>query len=92
MNHTEILAALCELTARERVDFLPLAPDSRPLSDYPPITKYLLDLKNGAKPESAAEDLSREDWQHLTSTFTFGSGDSKAELDEIIRQSLALWS
>jgi hypothetical protein len=36
--------------------------------------------------------LSREDWQHLTSTFTFGSGDSKAELDEIIRQSLVLWS
>ncbi|MDD5140239.1 MAG: hypothetical protein PHY43_08285 [Verrucomicrobiales bacterium] len=35
--------------------------------------------------------LSREDWQHLTSTFTFGGGDSKAELDEIIRQSLALW-
>jgi hypothetical protein len=56
MNHTEILAALCELTARERVDFLPRAPDSRPLSGYPPITKYLLDLKNGAKPESAAED------------------------------------
>lgn len=37
--------------------------------------------------------LSPEDWKHLTSTFTFG-GDSetKAELDEIIRQSLALWS
>jgi hypothetical protein len=35
--------------------------------------------------------LSREDWQHLTGTFTFGSGESKAELDEIIRQSLALW-
>ena len=24
--------------------------------------------------------------------FTFGGGDSKAELDEIIRQSLALWA
>lgn len=36
--------------------------------------------------------LSREDWQHLTGTFTFGGGESKAELDEIIRQSLALWS
>jgi len=35
--------------------------------------------------------LSPEDWQHLTGTFTFGGGDSKAELDEIIRQSLALW-
>ena len=35
--------------------------------------------------------LSLADWQHLTGTFTFGSGDSKAELNEIIRQSLALW-
>ncbi|MBF8253346.1 MAG: hypothetical protein HW373_41 [Deltaproteobacteria bacterium] len=35
--------------------------------------------------------LSREDWQHLTATFTFGSGSTKAELDEIIRQSLVLW-
>jgi hypothetical protein len=33
--------------------------------------------------------LSPDDWQHLTGTFTFGSGESKAELDEIIRQSLA---
>ena len=35
--------------------------------------------------------LSLDDWRHLTGTFTFGGGDSKAELDEIIRQSLALW-
>ena len=35
--------------------------------------------------------LSLEDWKHLTGTFTFGGGDSKAELDEIIRQSLALF-
>jgi hypothetical protein len=35
--------------------------------------------------------LSLDDWQHLTSTFTFGSGPTKEELDEIIRQSLALW-
>jgi hypothetical protein len=28
---------------------------------------------------------------HLTGTFTFGSGPTKAELDEIIRQSLLLW-
>jgi len=35
--------------------------------------------------------LSPEDWKHLTGTFTFGGGESKAELDEIIRQSLALW-
>ena len=36
--------------------------------------------------------LALEDWQHLTGTFTFGGGDSKAELDEIIRQSRALWA
>ena len=36
--------------------------------------------------------LSLDDWKHLTGTFTFGGGDSKAELDEIIRQSLALWA
>lgn len=35
--------------------------------------------------------LTREDWLHLTGTFTFGSGESKAELDEIIRVSLGLW-
>jgi hypothetical protein len=32
--------------------------------------------------------VSDDDWKHLTGTFTFGSGDSKAELDEIIRQTL----
>ena len=32
-----------------------------------------------------------DDWKHLTATFTFGSGSTKEELDEIIRQSLALW-
>ncbi len=36
--------------------------------------------------------LSTDDWKHLTGTFTFGGGDSKAELDEIIRQSIALWA
>jgi hypothetical protein len=35
--------------------------------------------------------LSLDDWKHLTGTFTFGGGESKAELDEIIRLSLALW-
>ncbi|MEK7676049.1 MAG: hypothetical protein AAB676_09480 [Verrucomicrobiota bacterium] len=35
--------------------------------------------------------LSLDDWNHLTGTFTFGNGETKAELDEIIRQSLALW-
>ena len=36
--------------------------------------------------------LSLDDWKHLTGTFTFGGGETKAELDEIIRQSLALWT
>ena len=36
--------------------------------------------------------LSLDDWKHLTGTFTFGSGATKEELDEIIRQSLELWS
>ncbi len=35
--------------------------------------------------------LSLDDWKHLTVTFTFGSGATKEELDEIIRQSLTLW-
>ena len=35
--------------------------------------------------------LSLDDWKHFTSTFTFGSGPTKDELDEIIRQSFALW-
>jgi len=35
--------------------------------------------------------LNLDDWKHLTSTFTFGSGETKAELDEIIRQSLMLY-
>jgi hypothetical protein len=36
--------------------------------------------------------LSLEDWKHLTGTFTFGSGPTKEELDEIIRLSVALWA
>jgi hypothetical protein len=53
----DILIALQALTESERIEFLPLAPDTRKPSPYAPIEKYLLDLKNGAKPESAAEDL-----------------------------------
>lgn len=37
-------------------------------------------------------DLSLDDWKHLTGTFTFGGGETKAELDEIIRLSLPLWN
>ena len=65
MNYTEILEALREFTSRECVDFLPLAPDPRPLSAYQPICKYLLDLKNGSKPESAAEDLFTALWKDV---------------------------
>jgi hypothetical protein len=36
--------------------------------------------------------LSLEDWKHLTGTFTFGNGPTKEELDEIIRQSMVLWT
>jgi hypothetical protein len=36
-------------------------------------------------------DLNIDDWRHLTGTFTFGSGDSKGELDEIIARSYELW-
>jgi hypothetical protein len=53
----DILIALHDLTERERIEFLPLAPDTRKPSSYAPIEKYLLDLKNGSKPETAAEDL-----------------------------------
>jgi hypothetical protein len=53
----DILITLQELTQRERIAFLPPAPDARKPSPYAPIEKYLLDLKNNAKPESAAEDL-----------------------------------
>ena len=57
MNPDAILQALQQFTDRERIEFLPLAPDPQPVSPYAPIHKYALDLKNGAKPESAAEDL-----------------------------------
>ena len=36
-------------------------------------------------------DLDGDDCQHLTGTFTYGSGDTKAEVDEIIRRSIELW-
>jgi hypothetical protein len=60
VNFTEILHALSEFTSRERIEFLPLAPDERPISDYAPIQKYVRDLKNVVKPETAAEDLFTE--------------------------------
>jgi hypothetical protein len=38
-----------------------------------------------------AYGLDADDWQHLTGTFTYGSGDTKAELDEIIARSCEHW-
>ena len=35
--------------------------------------------------------LNLDDWKHLIGTFTFGSGPTREELDEIIRLSLILW-
>jgi hypothetical protein len=35
--------------------------------------------------------LDAEAWQHLTGTFTYGSGDTKAELYQIIARSRVLW-
>jgi hypothetical protein len=37
-----------------------------------------------------AYGLDDADWQHLTGTFTCGSGETKAELDEIIARSREL--
>lgn len=36
--------------------------------------------------------LSLDDWKHLTGTFTYGSGATREELDEIIGHSLGLWN
>ncbi|HZM01916.1 MAG TPA: N-6 DNA methylase [Candidatus Saccharimonadales bacterium] len=57
MNYTEILGALSEFTACERIEFLPPGAGAALVSDYEPIQKYVLDLKNVVKPETAAEDL-----------------------------------
>ena len=38
-----------------------------------------------------AYGLDAADWQHLTGTFTYGSGDTKAELDEIIARAREAW-
>ena len=35
--------------------------------------------------------LDPDDWRHLTGTFTYGGGESKADLDEIIARSIELW-
>ena len=35
--------------------------------------------------------LDAADWRHLTGTFTYGSGDTRTELDDIIARSRELW-
>ncbi len=57
MKPDDILVAIQELTRREHIEFSPTTTDSRLFLSYPPIEKYLLDLKNNTKPETAAEDL-----------------------------------
>ena len=65
MNPENILKALNEFTERKGIEFLPLAPDTKAVSDYAPICKYVLDLKNGSKPETAAEDLFTALWKDV---------------------------
>ena len=57
MKPDDILVAIQELTRREHIEFSPTTTDSRLFLSYAPIEKYVLDLKNVAKPETAAEDL-----------------------------------
>ena len=38
-----------------------------------------------------AYGLDAADREHLTGTFTYGSGDTKTELDEVIARSRELW-
>ncbi len=57
MKPDDILIALQAFTGQESIEFLPFTSESRKSSAYAPIEKYVLDLKNGTKPESAAEDL-----------------------------------
>ena len=57
MNYTEILEALREFTAREKIELLAPALEAGLISPYPPIQKYALDLARTSKPEAAAEEL-----------------------------------
>jgi hypothetical protein len=52
-----ILDDLRQLTGRAQIDFLPLAREAEPLPAYLPAAQYLEALRDGTKPESAAEDL-----------------------------------
>ncbi|MGD1019530.1 MAG: hypothetical protein ABSA12_09445 [Verrucomicrobiia bacterium] len=59
MDKAAILKALCDLTSLRDIQLMPLLEKDSRLSAYEPINKYVLDLKNGSKPESAVEDLFR---------------------------------
>ncbi|MGH7953721.1 MAG: hypothetical protein ACREFE_17630, partial [Limisphaerales bacterium] len=57
MNAAEILKILSELTERKEVDFLLLAKEFEKLPAWQPAAKYLQDLRDGSKPETASENL-----------------------------------
>jgi hypothetical protein len=59
MDKPSILQALNALTDAREIQLVPLLEKNTPFSAYEPINKYILDLKNGSKPESAVEDLFR---------------------------------
>ena len=57
MDYAEILHALREFTSRARIEFLPPGARCGAAFRLRAHSKYVLGLKNGAKPETAAEDL-----------------------------------
>lgn len=59
MDKPAIIQALRTLVAQREIQDLPLLPKPAGVAEYEPITKYLRDLKQTSKPESAAEDLFR---------------------------------
>ena len=59
MDRASILQALQDLTKQHEIQLMPLLDKTSRFSPYDPINKYILDLKNGSKPESAAEELFR---------------------------------
>ena len=64
-NYTEIINALREFTAQETHEFLPIDPAPKNPFTYPPLQKYLDDLRNNTKPETAAENVLNSLWRDL---------------------------
>ena len=64
-NYTEILNALREFTAQEQHEFLLVDPAPKKEFSYPPLKKYLEDLRNNTKPETAAENVLNSLWRDL---------------------------